>query len=84
MGNKNHLMRTLQPLVEKTTLKVYAGMCVAISEYCEGLQPDDILQICELSEAIWQQVADKNVDIFKWCKDVSGVDLTQFIKDGRR
>lgn len=77
---KNNLAPIIAKLSEDITLRVYAGMCVAISEYCENLQPDDIMQICELSEAVWNETVKRNMDIYKWCYDVSGVDLKQFIR----
>lgn len=76
---KNRLVPIIRQLSNDITLRVYAGMCVAISEYCEGLEADDILQICELSEAIWTEVNAKNLDIYAWCKDISGVDLKKFL-----
>lgn len=77
---KNQLPKIIQHVSKDITLRVYAGMCVAISEYCEGLSADDIMQICELSEAIQSEVAkNPNVDLYKWCKDVSGVDLKRFL-----
>lgn len=81
---KNKLALLVTQLTEDITLRVYAGMCVAIAEYCKDLKPDDIMQICELSEAVWEQTSNKNVDIYKWCKDVSGVDLTKFKKEGKK
>lgn len=78
--NKN-MAAILKRMSENITLKVYAGMCIALSEYCENLTPDDILQICELSEAIWNEVNQKDIDIYKWCKDVSGVDLRKFLTE---
>lgn len=82
MANKQ-FVKLVKHLSEDITLRVYAGMCVAISEYCENLEPDDIMQICELSEAIWQQVSDKKIDIYKWCEECSGVNLRQFLVSER-
>lgn len=76
---KNNLAPIIKKMAEDITLKVYAGMCVALSEYCENLTPDDIMKICELSEAVWNETTNRNIDIYKWCYDVSGVDLKKFL-----
>ena len=71
---KNHMLNSCKPLLEKMVCKIYAVFCIAlVEEY--GWSAEQAEEICELSQALWQASLDKDIDIFKWCKDVTGLDM---------
>lgn len=71
---KNNIAKALRPLVESTTCKIYAVFCIAlVEEY--GFTPEEAEKVCELSQALWNLSNEKNIDIFKWCEDVTGLDM---------
>lgn len=71
---KNNLSKALRPLIEQTTCKIYAIFCVILVEEA-GWNAEEAETFCELSQAMWQQVNEKNIDVFKWCKEKTGIDM---------
>lgn len=71
---KNRMAESMRPILEKITVKIYCAFTIALAEEY-GWSEEQIHEICEYSQALWMQATDKNIDMIKWCKDRTGIDM---------
>lgn len=74
MANNKNLSKAIRPILEKITCKIYAVFCIALVDMY-NFTPEQAEELCEYSQALWMQSIDKNIDIFKWCEEVTGLDM---------
>ena len=77
---KNKFAEAMKNVVAQTTSKILAVFCVALVNECEW-SPEDARYLCEITQCYWQQIAEKNVDVFAWCEDETGIDMRNFVNE---
>lgn len=79
MKNNNAVLKILKLYQEKEKMLVpemYASFAIALHE--TGKTKEEIVEILEFTQALWEQYANGEIDMIKWAEEITGLNLHDF------
>lgn len=79
MKNNSAVLKILKLYQEKEKMLVpemYSSFAIALNE--TGKTKEEIVEILEFTQALWEQYANCEIDMIKWAEEITGLNLHDF------
>ena len=82
MANKRlvNQYKAMYQQINQITPQVYAGIALALNRF-HGWEYEQIAELIEESQIIWQECVDSGVDMIKMCEDETGIDIQRKVNE---